>query len=281
LAPLDFRLPIPYKPFAVSYEFFDLNGFLISKLSENQFRLYGELGKLFLDSNPYDLDSITIKSPSDHKIQKKGFKAELQVRGMSPQGSRVILVILIDTGDESPFLTKLGFGQQEIRQIPKNTKGQYQNVTVNLSQLFSTQEFILYQGLDIEDILSDGKNGFLREKRTIDHTQTPCEVVTYLVSLVTIEMDDLQYSEFIDGLKSEFIAEISNSDPFRVIYQNSIDLNPSVGGTGQLDRHDKIINGDKAQKIFMVQDGFLDGELESEFDSEFDRFLKVDEEKNE
>jgi hypothetical protein len=88
LAPLDFWLPIPYKPFAVSYEFFDLNGFFISKLSQNQFRLYGELGKLFLDSNPYDLDSITIKSPSDHKIQNNGSKQSCR-SGACPPKSRV------------------------------------------------------------------------------------------------------------------------------------------------------------------------------------------------
>ena len=148
---------------------------------------------------------------------------------MSPQGARVILVILIDNGEESPFLTKLGFGQQEIRQIPKNTKGKYQNVTVNLSQLFSSQEFILYQGLDMEDIISDSKNGLLREKGTMGATPATCEVVTYLVSLVTIEMDDLQYGEFIDGLQSKFIALHSNSNPKRVIYPPHINGNGFTG----------------------------------------------------
>ncbi len=73
----------------------------------------GSGNMLVLDQQPYQMKQIALHFPAEHRIRQKQYAGELQMLHEDKQGHRVILAIMIDTGQPHLTLEKL------LGQLPK------------------------------------------------------------------------------------------------------------------------------------------------------------------
>lgn len=152
------------------------------------------------------MENLKIKSPSEHKIMGRQFSAELQATMFNYlDGSKATLVILIDIGDTSPFMDFMFFGTGKLSALKEGSNGVVVQKVLNLNQVFQDKEFISYVGEDHD---------------TEEGDQGKCMTQMYLMSFMTLQLDEKQFLEFDKSFQGLFDAVVSKGIVGMDISQN-------------------------------------------------------------
>jgi hypothetical protein len=119
------------------------------------------------------VETLKIKSPSEHKIMGRQFPAELQATMFNyVDGQKATLVVVIDKGDTSPMMDKMYFGSGKLSALKEGPNGIIVQKVLNLDQVFQDKEFIRYVGEDHD---------------TEEKDQGKCLTQMYLMSFMTLQ----------------------------------------------------------------------------------------------
>jgi len=146
--------------------------FFMQKVRNGFFRINDAFGEANINGKDFDLQSLHIKSPSEHAIMGGMFPAELQIRGKSSDGINVSFVILVELGPKSKLFENMGFGSGDYKDLDVtgwNGEGDLRMNIINLERFKNDKFFIYYEGAETE--------------------KPNCDKRHYYVSVDTITMD--------------------------------------------------------------------------------------------
>eukprot|EP00163_Fabomonas_tropica_P013882 TRINITY_DN254_c0_g1_i1.p1 TRINITY_DN254_c0_g1~~TRINITY_DN254_c0_g1_i1.p1 ORF type:complete len:217 (+),score=58.83 TRINITY_DN254_c0_g1_i1:403-1053(+) len=125
------------------------------KVDEGREVVY-EPQRLYLGESAYDLERISLHTPSEHYIGGTQYPLEVQMKHVNLKGEDIALSILFEAGDRSETISRL------VGSIPSN-KGQ--NITVinfDAADLIPTETaFYAYEGSDTSPPCEQGYKWFV------------------------------------------------------------------------------------------------------------------------
>jgi hypothetical protein len=117
IAPLDLKGKMTYKDFNVQMRFKEATNVQTIKLDNTVYLLVGNgFGNIYLDGKKYRVAKAYVKSPSDHQMDGNYVHAEVQVSCIADDGSRLVLVKILQLVDSiepgyQHGLHQFGFGR--------------------------------------------------------------------------------------------------------------------------------------------------------------------------
>lgn len=147
--PLIIDFPLEYADFAVNWKFNIINEPYVRKTIEGYLQIDNEFGSFFYNSIEYNINTMTIKSPSEHSLGDLTYALEVQIEGRTAMGGTAVLIHFGEENSQlyNKELLKMGVGNEIFRNIKEMTSTKMKEVKQDFNEIFkNNNKYMIYSG---------------------------------------------------------------------------------------------------------------------------------------